>query len=308
MIAETIKRLETTDKIAELILGMANLDAKASIQEFRFSPLHVRLNDLIEQSQPLKFILPAFPAKSPNRGKTSGARPDLGEVIGLQRLNQLCHHISSLYEPGCEVLICSDGRVFNDIVLVSDEDLQTYQEGIATILRDFELNHLKTFSLDDVWPNLSGDDRRAKLIHDYAPSLSELRESLMRTQSGESMFNGIHRFMKEDRLALFPEHSRSRVDRDSKLAAYEVIQRSRAWDRLLEEKFPGTLRLSIHPYPMSHHKFGIRLVPARQRWTTPWHAVTVKLDGEYTLMKRSEALRLGASEKWFRGEYAYFEL
>jgi pyoverdine/dityrosine biosynthesis protein Dit1 len=68
----------------------------------------------IENEAPIRMILPAFPAKSPNRkGKVLGALPDLGEEIALQCLQGLCDNIRQIYKPGAEVFIASDGLVYN---------------------------------------------------------------------------------------------------------------------------------------------------------------------------------------------------
>src|SRR5690606_32250340 len=102
--------------------------------------------------------------------------------------------------------------------------------------------------------------------------------------------------------------SKNRLHKQSKEIAYQVIQRSRAWDNLLAHVFSQTLRLSIHPYPLTHHKFGIELVRAQDRWATPWHNVVLKIKDSYQLVKRIEALRQGAKLKMFAGEYAYYEI
>ena len=122
------------------------------------------------------------------------------------------------------------------------------------------------------------------------------------------MFNGVHRFIKDDMSFMALYESRNQLARQSKEIAYQVIQRSRAWDKLLEHAFPNTLRLSIHPYPLEHHKFGVELVKGHDRWATPWHNVALKIKDSFQLVKRIEALRMGAKVKFFEGEYAYYEV
>ena len=59
-------------------------------------------------------VLPAFPFKSRNRdGKVLGRLPDLGEDIGLARLQTLCDDITRIYPRGAEITIVSDGIVYN---------------------------------------------------------------------------------------------------------------------------------------------------------------------------------------------------
>lgn len=72
----------------------------------------------IEHGKPIRMVLPAFPAKSPSRDKTLSHLPDHGEELALRNLNELCKRIGQIYEPGARIVICSDGRVFADVVRI----------------------------------------------------------------------------------------------------------------------------------------------------------------------------------------------
>jgi L-tyrosine isonitrile synthase len=48
-----------------------------------------RIDRFIARGEPIHFVLPAFPAKSPNPEKTLGRLPDYGEVLALLGLNGL---------------------------------------------------------------------------------------------------------------------------------------------------------------------------------------------------------------------------
>src|SRR3990167_10754156 len=47
----------------------------------------------IEERRPITFVLPAFPAKSPNLAKVLGALPDMAERLSLEFLSVLCKQI-----------------------------------------------------------------------------------------------------------------------------------------------------------------------------------------------------------------------
>lgn len=69
---------------------------------------HIVANEIIPM------VLPAFPMKSNNRmDKVLGALPDLGEELGLARLNNLCSDIKAVYPPGALVVIVTDGLCYN---------------------------------------------------------------------------------------------------------------------------------------------------------------------------------------------------
>jgi len=248
----------------------------------------------IKKQQPLTLILPAFPAKSANRQKTLSAKPDLGEKMGLANLNLLCQSLQHHHQPGVRLIICSDGRVFNDLVLVSNADVQTYQQGIQQIINQDSLHFLSLFSLDDVYINDDFATMREKLMQDFAEPLEELKQRIRCQSPSLYLFNGIHRFIVEDQLALKPLQSKNQTRLQAKEVTYEVIRRSNAWSKLLATSFPEALRLSIHPQPCGSDKLGIQFLPAKNGWATPWHNVLLKNRDGWQLMKRLDAERLGA--------------
>lgn len=86
--------------------------------------------------------MPAFPAKSGNYEKTHSHLPDFGEVESLRRLNEVAARIGEVYAPGAEFVICSDGRVFSDLVGVKENDVTDYAKEIKLIALKFSLKHL----------------------------------------------------------------------------------------------------------------------------------------------------------------------
>ncbi|VEG92038.1 isocyanide synthase family protein [Legionella spiritensis] len=248
----------------------------------------------VTRQLPLTMILPAFPAKSANRDKTLSEKPDLGEIMGLQNLNVLCETLQDIHQPGVCLIICSDGRVFNDLVSVSDQDVDIYQQGIKDIIKEHRLRHLSTFSLDDIYPYRDYNSMRDLLMRQFGESLQELTDRIQTDDQARHQFNGIHRFIMEDQLALYPALSRNQVRKQAKPVAYEVIRRSNAWSRLLADYFPHGLRLSIHPQLCGSEKLGINFLPATNHWATPWHNVLLKNEQGWQLIKRRDAEQLGA--------------
>lgn len=277
-------------------------------QTLQNAPLFKKIAAKIKMSKELVFLLPAFPAKSPSPAKTSGAMPDLGEVLALQGLNDLCEKISELYEPGARIIICSDGRVFSDVVRVSDEQITEYQKGIEEIVKDFKLSKISLFALDDLFAGKTADEMRDILLTKYARSVEDVRNLVLLRDDYKKLFNGLHKFLLEDELALNPELSKTKVTVETKNRTYELMRRSDAWSELLNSVFPDELRLSIHPYKIEHEKFGIKLISSSSKWATPWHNVTVKISDRFELMHLKEALQLNAIPKLMRDKYAYFEI
>lgn len=254
-----------------------------------------KLDFFIKQKKPIHFVLPAFPAKSPNPQKVLGKLPDMGEKISLNFLNQLCVQVQDIYAPGMQITICSDGRVFSDLVCVSDEDVTEYSSELRHLHQEINAYNIDFFNLEDEFRSSNFSDMRTQLVQDYADSIENIRERIKNDFNCCSLFNGIHRFLYEDYQVLQPQKSRNKVRSECKNLAYQVIQRSDAWSKLVAKKFPCALRFSIHPQSYTSEKIGIHMINSANNWGTPWHGVAVKNGNDFILMKRHQAESMGAS-------------
>ena len=297
---DTTKSKVIGERILKYIFQYRRLssDTESCAQEpcsMCLSPHLPKIGFFIEQKKPIHFILPAFPAKSPNKRNVLGSLPDMGERISLQFLQFLCEQIKDIYAPGAQITICSDGRVFSDLVYVKDEDVTAYGREIKNILNDIGASAINVFNLEDLFGELSFDEMRQKLVHNYADSIENIRFQVKNNPNERNLFNGIHRFLFEDYLVLKPFKSRNKIRSESKKASYAVIQRSHAWSTLVAKQFPQALRFSIHPQPYHSEKIGIHMIKTFDAWGTPWHNVAVYDGEQFLLMKRSQAEKLGAS-------------
>ncbi|MEO5968986.1 MAG: isocyanide synthase family protein [Bdellovibrionia bacterium] len=257
---------------------------------------------------PVTFVLPAFPGKSPNPAKVLGPLPDMAERRALEFLQQLCDRVRRYYSPGARVILCSDGRVFSDVVGMHDEDVTAYRHELFKMIVELGLSSISTFNLDELYDGLSFDQMRAQLMEQHGVPIDALQAAVRRggtnqdcspyssedDQEAHRLYCGITRFLLED--AMFPGQKKSRtaLQKDCRNRAYEVIQRSKAWGDLVEMRFPNAVRLSIHPQACGAKKLGIRLIEP-DNWLTPWHGVAVEVGGRFMLLKRSQAEELGAS-------------
>jgi L-tyrosine isonitrile synthase len=273
-----------------------------------FLARQAKIARFIQQGEEVHFVIPAFPAKSPNKKKVLGALPDLGELMALNFLQSMCDYVGYFYSPGARVTICSDGHVFSDVVGVTDNAVTAYRESLMACIKAANLTSLDLFGLDDAFGSSDYPRLREILERDYAVSLHDLRNSVRTDAAARSMFNGIHRFMYEDALARGQNDgsSKTKLRNESKDAALETIRRSNAWSRVVAEQFPEAIRLSIHPQPPHSEKFGLRLMPTRDGWLTPWHGVVLDDGNTRYLAKRWDAEKLGASIVWRNGLPSHF--
>ena len=272
------------------------------------APHMQKIQYFIEREKPIHFILPAFPAKSPNQKKVLSSLPDMGEQVALQFLQSLCVQIRDIYAPGAEITICSDGRVFSDLVCVSDENVTAYGREIRNIIDEINADAIALFNLEDVFLNLNFDQMREKIVIEYGESLENLRLLVKADLNYRNLFNGIHRFLCEDYQALQPFKSRNQIKTECKELAYSVIQRSNAWSSLVAKQFPQALRFSIHPQPFHSDKIGIHMIKTLDQWGTPWHNAVVHDGNEFLLLKRSQAEKADASLIWHNDRPSHFHV
>lgn len=261
-----------------------------------------RVTAAIEQRMPITFVLPAFPGKSPNPAKVLGPLPDMAERRALRFLESLCESIQEIYSPGAHIVLCSDGRVFSDVVGMDERDVTDYQRELRQLLEASKVECISTFDLDSLYQGLDFSQMRTALMERYGKSLESLRDKVRQgTQPGADpqsmeahrMYCGITRFLVEDAMVPGQTRSRTSVQKECKVRAYEVIRRSNAWSELIAERFPFAVRLSIHPQTCGAVKLGIRLMDASS-WMTPWHGVAVDTAKGFILVKRAEAEAMGA--------------
>ena len=250
-----------------------------------------KLKKMVAAGKPISMILPAFPGKSPNRNKTLSRLPDLAETHSLDSLYRLCMEIAQVYPPGAKINICSDGYVFSDLVRIPDRDVEHYSLALIDYYNNNHPGAFEFYDLKDAFPELDSlDAMREELMIRHGESLINLKSRAKIQKEITAMYQGITRFLHEDFLGLdeFKDSSRAQIQKLAKSVSYRVIQRSNAWSRLLEEVYPDSLRLSIHPQYRTSGKIGIHMIATDDCWRTPWHSVAVKKNGMIYLKKRSD--------------------
>lgn len=283
-------------------------DACAPHCEACAEPHLARVQAAIERQEPVGFVLPAFPGKSPNPAKVLGTRPDMAERQSLAFLNSLCRQIRQVYAPGARIVLCSDGRVFNDVVGIEDRDITTYQQDLDALISDLGAECLTTFNLDNVFEGSSFEVMRTRLMQNFDETLEALRVKVRQGGEAQRMYCGITRFLFEDALRPGQAMSKTALQKECRRRAYEVIHRSRAWDNLLAKCFPDAVRLSIHPQVCGSRKIGIHMMETEDAWLTAWHSVAVLVQGQFRLMKRSHVEKLGATLVFAEGRPSHYVL
>lgn len=270
----------------------------------------------IAQRKPITFVLPAFPGKSPNPNKVLGPLPDMAEWCALEFLGHLCERIRKYHAPGARILLCSDGRVFSDVIGMREDDVTAYQRELSQMIERLGLSSLSTFNLEDSYPGQNFINMRQELMEQFGKPLALLKAMVRdggnriggrENEDAHLMYCGMTRFLVEDSMRPGQTQSRTAIQKECRIRAYEVIRRSNAWSELIAQQFPDAVRLSIHPQKCGARKLGIRLV-GNENWMTPWHGVAVDVGGRFLLLKRSQAEALGARLIQSGGRASHYEL
>ena len=91
---------------------------------------------------------------STNGSLSNRTLPDFGEETALRRLDDFCARVGQFYEPGAQLLVMSDGRVFADLVGVPDENVTKYRH---TLHRLVPVKHISWDTLDNHISNEDND-------------------------------------------------------------------------------------------------------------------------------------------------------
>ncbi|GAB1542890.1 L-tyrosine/L-tryptophan isonitrile synthase family protein [Scytonema sp. NUACC21] len=304
--------------------GLSRMVASQFIEAFRkllvqgnddlFEPegrifLTEQLMYFIQSGQPIEMILPGFPCKSPNSlSKVFGYLPDRGEELALTHLDNFCEQVRKFYAPGCKLIIFSDGTTFSDLIGVSEETQESYNTTLKNLL---QLRHISWESLDSFFSSENGYDAlREEFMSKYCSLDKNQVEVLLKNDEQIlQTYQGLKNFLFQDNPWTdlnSPETKKKRLKQSGEFARI-MIQRNDALTRLLKEKFPHHIRLSIHSQNNAGPKFGIHLLPNDNRCITPWHNVVVKnKENQDILMKKEEAEKLANTALVMRNKQPWY--
>lgn len=260
-----------------------------------------QVRSFVTANKPIGLVLPAFPFKSPNRtDKVLGALPDAGEELALMHLNGLASAILRIYAHGAVISIVSDGLVYNDILGVSDEEVWEYGQALRQMTIDHDLCHLRFLRQHDIFD--CGIDPNTVSKAQYLQNVSKLREHLISRIPSEAaldemiatdldttlVYRGYLKFLELDLATDSTGKSKARFKKHIREVARKMIARGYAFRGGIAVKYPGHVRLSIHPstditklfIPLTSQKGG--------QLQTPWHSTLVRsVNGSITMSHRA---------------------
>ncbi|KAJ5309113.1 hypothetical protein PENANT_c020G05821 [Penicillium antarcticum] len=260
-----------------------------------FDSVPEKLKVDIAANQPITMVLPAFPWKNPNQDKVLGDGADLGDELGLARLNHLCEEISAVYPYGARLILICDGPVYNDLVGVPANEFYDYGIQLRNIAHQNRFSSIQFIRLMDLLE--IGDGEKISKA-DYIRLVPICRERLMSPPYFDPRFD-VNQELKTnpDTMTTYESYI-SRISEDLKWAkgldpavvadpalyATEVssrvktmINRLIAYEAVINSTLGEHIRLSIHP-SLGRNKISIPLLRQGDIFgDMPWHASVVVL-------------------------------
>ncbi|KHN95591.1 Pyoverdine biosynthesis [Metarhizium album ARSEF 1941] len=273
----------------------------------------------VRKNEPVQLTMPAFPCKSANRNdKVLGHLPDLGEELGMTRLNDIAVAIKNVYQPGALVNIASDGILFNDIIGVSDEETWEYGQEIRAIAQEKKLDYI-VFVYPQVLIGMMSanamtrerylsttDECRSLLESRYGSTLKQI-ESLIKADSDtNSTYCGMVKFLQTELFGTLAGKSYRERQKLQKNSAKKMMQRSEAFTLAIRTNRPLDVRLSMHP-SSGVAKLSVALVPSPEGFfqKSPWHScVAIDRDGGHHCVHSSEVRE--THELMYKNNRPYF--
>lgn len=164
------------DKIAGKLYQIINeFRRNPNNLEYDGTPIIEKIKDIINQSLPLKIILPAFHGKSNNRDFVISHLPDYGEYLGIKTLTQLYDKLSTVY-PQVEILILHEGHFHADVELFgNDNDVKAYMIEFRKLISPY--GYMKSYCINElILEGATFDEKRNYFLNYYCPTLQNVEE------------------------------------------------------------------------------------------------------------------------------------
>lgn len=263
------------------------------------------LMDRVARQQTVKFVMLGFPFKSINsRDKVLGKTPDQAEKATIDNFTRFGDLFKSIYAPGVEISIVSDGYVFNDILWTGDDVVAQYKEESMDMARHAPI---KWYDLNDFYNGNSLAAKRDSVVDQFGITGDELEKSILFNPDVNMLYRGMLKFMEEE-LAIKSYPSRNQLHKDAKKVAREMMFRNEAYSNLVRNEFSDCIRLSMHPSVNNGTKYSFQLIPSKEARHSAWHsALVIKSDGTMATMHRKDAEAMGLELGYIAGRPFYYK-
>lgn len=268
--------------------------APTAIDEYESKGKQI-LADRIEKftacSAPIGFAMLGLPFKSTNhRDKVLGDLPDLGEELTMANFATFNAAIKDVYQPGIEVLVASDGYVFNDLLNAPDKVVEQYKE----ITEHFgKSGPVKILDLNDFYTGQDLNSKRDRLMQQFGYTWDKMEQEILFNPDVNFLYKGMLIFMEEE-LAWKDFPSRNQRAKEAKRLTRQMMLRNEAYNTLVRKELHTHIRLSMHKSVNNGYKYSFKLIPGNNANHSAWHStIVMQQDGEAVTMHKKDAEAAG---------------
>ncbi len=181
-----------------------------------------------------------------------GVRPDLGEFLALRKIVQALRDIEAVYPAGGALLtIFSDFHTFAKYISVGAGEYQQYYGGLNTLVARLgasDVIKVANYRAHEEFADSRDDYDYQQILErlygdaDFSARLDSKVETCARTKA---RFEELMKMMGHDQKHIMDEATR--VEEVSRIAKGMMVS-GKALDNFLNEKYPDSIRLSVHQY------------------------------------------------------------
>eukprot|EP01095_Lingulamoeba_sp_RSL-Kostka_P015351 TRINITY_DN7030_c0_g1_i1.p1 TRINITY_DN7030_c0_g1~~TRINITY_DN7030_c0_g1_i1.p1 ORF type:complete len:313 (-),score=91.38 TRINITY_DN7030_c0_g1_i1:52-990(-) len=273
------------EQINEIINLLSSIIIRSDDDEYNNGGevyLRERISEYTNNNEQIKFFFAGFPFKSPSPEKTIGKAMDKSEEISIDFLSQWIEKFNEIYERGANLTILSDGRVYNDLLGVDNEDVDNYNKDVRQYANSIN-SKINWFSMNDIFNKnneLTFDQVRESFMGKYGVTVEELKELIKTDPNKQKVYDVYRNSSSRD--------AQNKTEEELNQIALTMMLRHDALNNMTKEYFESYIRLSIHK-TTNNKKYGIQLVKDVCN-LTPWHSSPVLLkNNRWTIMKRIDA-------------------
>lgn len=295
-----------TEKIVEVFEGFRMSPTPIDqFEQIGRSVLTEKISSYVNNNIPIDFVMLGYPMKSPNfRDKVIGQLPDMAEQVSVTNFSDFGSKIQSIYAPGININIVSDGQIFADVMRVDDRIVAMYEEVIRDMMKDTPITFYNAKDFYSKKICLRGV--RNKILNNFGISSEELSQRILIDPDVKFLYQGMIRFMETD-LAIRDYSSNNQLHKEAKKVARDMMFRNEAYSQLVRSEFSDSIRLSMHPSINNGSKFSFQLIPSPKAWTSPWHCALAMVNGQYETIHRKDAEKNGYELVYKDGRPYYFQ-
>ena len=264
----------TVDEMARCIFKLLCNPQIGSAQNKKNNKLNdfiTQIRPLLENRKRLLFVLPGFPFKDQNRFRVpddyNAENVDFSEISFLVRLHNLIQTLYQVHPFGADALVLSDGRLYQDIFYVSENEVEEYQWRLQYYRNKLNLQgDVSIIDLKEMIERADSNKAMTKIISNLE---SAIRENFSATNSFVSLVQGMKWNMNSKMLLShlndsdawaviklqrnqinqglydeWDEYNNKAIESAIKYAAVNLMLK---WTDLIKRFFPESIRCTVHP-------------------------------------------------------------